>query len=589
VTDACVRTFSKHGRSRLTDQTSGLKESPPASRLPMGEEQGRAMSEQDNRNDGSLVPAGRRDLAPVGGANPLVSRAIADLAQYRFPNAPQVPSLQPQDPAFYYNRGLGRLDEFDYEKAIEDFTEAIRLNPRNAIYYNARALAWLCRDPRNAQYCSHDLARLDEESYSKAFTDLDNAIQIDPQNSALLNSRALGWLDKEDYIKAIRDLDESIRLEPQHAHYYFNRGMAWLGVKVDIESAWTWSDGDLQKVINKEINIKQAAWLDPIFPYDKVLHDIEQAYADQDFEKGGQLLGTVPPDPNDKAIKDFDQAILLDPNCAPAYYERGRIRPDKDGAIQDFDQAIRLNPDNAVYYLRRGEIWSSAYYKKRDYDKAIEDFDQAIRLGARFARGPLSDAHRERASTWFKKGGYDKAINDLDEAIGLQPWNSFLYHDRGRAWARKKCYDQAIKDFDEAIRRCPKAAGFYYLDRADAWTDKKNYAKAFQDYEEAIRLLPPALTYAYERLAWLLATCPDPGLRDGKRAIQLATHACERTQWQKSLELDTLAAAYAEAGQFEEAVRCQVRALECYQGPAGDGFRERLELYRGKKPFREGR
>src|SRR5687767_122357 len=88
------------------------------------------MSEHDNGNDGSLVPAGRRDLAPVGGANPLVSRAIEDLAQFRFPNALPVPSLHPQDPAFYYTRGLAQLDEFEYEKAIEDRAGPQKLDSR---------------------------------------------------------------------------------------------------------------------------------------------------------------------------------------------------------------------------------------------------------------------------------------------------------------------------------------------------------------------------------------------------------------------------------------------------------------------------
>jgi hypothetical protein len=92
------------------------------------------------------------------------------------------------------------------------------------------------------------------------------------------------------------------------------------------------------------------------------------------------------------------------------------------------------------------------------------------------------------------------------------------------------------------------------------------------------------------RLAWLLATCSEQKVRDGKRAIAMATKACELNPFgANGFHLDILAAAYAEAGLFDEAERHQTRALEdtYYQGPAGDEMRQRLELYKQKKPFRQ--
>jgi hypothetical protein len=85
----------------------------------------------------------------------------------------------------------------------------------------------------------------------------------------------------------------------------------------------------------------------------------------------------------------------------------------------------------------------------------------------------------------------------------------------------------------------------------------------------------------------LLATCPDDKIRNGERAIQLATTACKLTDWKSGWALDTLASACAEVGQFEEAERYQIRALN---DPARfsetDEMRERVELYRQKKPYR---
>ena len=155
------------------------------------------------------------------------------------------------------------------------------------------------------------------------------------------------------------------------------------------------------------------------------------------------------------------------------------------------------------------------------------------------------------------------------------------------AWLAKKEYDKAITDYDEGIRLDPKDA-YAYSCRGNAWLEKKEYDNAIRDFNEAISL-DPKDAYAYYNVAWLLATCPEEKVRDGKRAIQMATKACELTGWKSGLELDALAAAYAETGQFDEAKRYEIKALDTpsCQGPVGDGFRRRLELYKQKKPFRE--
>jgi hypothetical protein len=94
----------------------------------------------------------------------------------------------------------------------------------------------------------------------------------------------------------------------------------------------------------------------------------------------------------------------------------------------------------------------------------------------------------------------------------------------------------------------------------------------------------------YNSVAWFLATCPEADLRDGKRAVQHATKTCEMTNWKHDDYIDTLAAAYAEAGEFEEAVKREHEALELPDmKPKQDEGKARVLLYQSRTPFREER
>ena len=96
----------------------------------------------------------------------------------------------------------------------------------------------------------------------------------------------------------------------------------------------------------------------------------------------------------------------------------------------------------------------------------------------------------------------------------------------------KKEYEKAIADFDAAIQKKPGWALAYY-NRGYSWSCTGNYEKSIADYNEAIRI-DPGLSDAYNGLAWILATCPDPKHRDGKKAVELATKACELTEWKNA-------------------------------------------------------
>jgi hypothetical protein len=89
-------------------------------------------------------------------------------------------------------------------------------------------------------------------------------------------------------------------------------------------------------------------------------------------------------------------------------------------------------------------------------------------------------------------------------------------------------------------------------------------------------------------LAWLKATCPDASLRNGKEAIRASTRACELSKWREQDHVQALAAAYAQGGDFEQAVKYQTQAMKMKSeyGPIDKKTRERLALYRDHKPWR---
>ena len=149
--------------------------------------------------------------------------------------------------------------------------------------------------------------------------------------------------------------------------------------------------------------------------------------------------------------------------------------------------------------------------------------------------------------------------------------------------------EQAAEQYRQAIRDKPGDARLHYL-CALTLASQGNAREAADQYRQALELQPD-MTEALNNLAWMLAASPAEGLRNGAEAVRLGERACDLTQHREPVLLGTLAAAYAEAGRFGEAVKTAEKARDLAAAAGLKDVAERnsqlLELYRAAKPYRE--
>lgn len=180
-----------------------------------------------------------------------------------------------------------------------------------------------------------------------------------------------------------------------------------------------------------------------------------------------------------------------------------------------------------------------------------------------------------------------RLVESLTEDLRREPGRARTYRLRGDAYARLGAYDRALADYTEGLRIDPTDPPAL-VRRGTLHHRLGDYRQARADLYAAVGLAPdfPA---ALNRLARLLATCPDPHLRDGWAAVAAATRACELSGWSDPHRLDTLAAASAEAGEYAAAADWQTRALALLSGssPLRHPFLDRLAAYQAGQPLRE--
>jgi len=312
------------------------------------------------------------------------------------------------------------------------------------------------------------------------------------------------------------------------------------------------------------------------------------------------------------ALADLNEALRLSPQYIEAFANRGLVyyaMGQYEKSVADFDVAIERAPRRAEYLVNRG----SAHHALGRLDEALADFRAALALepqngdaylgqanvllgqgklaeadaaASRAVQVPRAAARALNARGWirYKMQRIDEALADLDQAVKLDPQLAAAYSNRGVVRVERGEIPEALRDYEAALALDPDSA-VTLANQGAALFRSQRTVEALASHERAIELAP-TLTDALNGLAWLLATAADAEHRDGPRSEALARQACELTNWKNGMMVDTLAAAMAEQGKFEEAEKFQLQGIELAGEQATPGMTERLDLYRQRQPFR---
>jgi tetratricopeptide (TPR) repeat protein len=189
----------------------------------------------------------------------------------------------------------------------------------------------------------------------------------------------------------------------------------------------------------------------------------------------------------------------------------------------------------------------------------------------------------------FKQGNAEEAGEHFAEALRIRPGNVTATYNLAMALAAQGRLDEAADACQSTLKLQPRETKIRYL-LGNLLSKQGKYLEAIVEYRAVLQIDPDYL-FALNDLAWLLATAPDSRLRDGPAAVQLAEKACQLSKYQVTTFVGTLAAAYAESGRFDDAVKSAQNAVALAMAAnnerLADRNRELLELYQQKKAWHE--
>jgi len=311
------------------------------------------------------------------------------------------------------------------------------------------------------------------------------------------------------------------------------------------------------------------------------LPDVEDMTPVRQLER--RLLEMGHDAPHEQRIPILRQMIQLSPNSpllrrklADPLSKSGHL----DEAIEHLNRSLELDPNDVETH----QFLGAAFKELSKPDLAIKHFSAVVALAPNDAA-----AHRELGEAYRTKGRFADAERAYAQAVKLQPDDALSHKALAIVLGSQRKFADASAHFAEAIRLNPVDWQAHYL-VAGVFKAQGNVGRAITEYRAALRLQPnqPA---PLNSLAWILATHPDAAIRNGREAVELAERACQATNHADPGLLDTLAAAYAEAGRFTDAVatirKAHRLATEANDAKLAEELDKRLNLFEQGQAFHE--
>ena len=430
------------------------------------------------------------------------------------------------------------------KEVLSRLDKAVELKPElaNAHLMIARLNALEGGDPARARIAVEkaiELAASDAQHLSAALmiraelaltdedrlSDLNQAVKVVPENLDAIRMRGALYLKMGQPEKALEDFKKWTELEPENLGAYL--------VVVQVLTQLDRAD-EAKEVLDNAIkqNPKAAGLL--------ALRARMQLDATRGLEDEEAAASVG------KALADADAALVIDENNIEALLVRATILADKkrfDEALRDVNKVLELQPALVLGLWTRSLVLAA----NKQYDEAVKD----IKLLA--ANDPANEVFQmQLAALYNAMGEPRRALDIYDRVLRVDPENAQALRGRGDAHLSLGQHKEAVKDLEESLELDPENDG------------------------------------VLNNLAWVLATSTDHEVRNGKRAIELATKACEVTKYEQAHILSTLASGYAEVEDFESAIKWVKEGLaKSKEATQTESLTKELESYEKKQPWRE--
>jgi tetratricopeptide (TPR) repeat protein len=417
-----------------------------------------------------------------------------------------------------------------------------------------------------------------------ALEDLEKALSIDPkQPQSLLLVAQLNLLPGGDVKRAHKALDDAVEFSADQPHLQAKALMARAGFTGDMDRKVK----DLDRAVqvssqdSTPLRVRGTFYVEQK-KYDKALADFEAA-AKLDPQNAAfweaQGVTLIDLKRYDDALAPLKKAQELEPRDPTPLLHMARahgLKGDFKAALVDLEEAGRIEPGNLAVLLLRATV----YEEMNDREKALADVDRVLKLAP-----DLSEAVRLRAAILTGSGKFAEAAAELERLHRTAPADDEVALQTALLYNAAKKPRKALAMLNKMLAQKPGNLNAL-RGRADALLSVGKQAEAVADYEKVLAL-DAKDTEVLNNFAWLLATSPDAKLRNGKRALDLATRAAELTSYKQAHILSTLAAAYAELGDFDSARKWSQKSVDVGKDDLKDELRKELKSYQENKPWRE--